>query len=87
MSRSPVMRYMSQPAASPVRASVPKMSSPSQPSASKMGTLRPVSRSFIMGNCTRRSGSMGGRCALYCGSISMRTRGRPLSKATATPSG
>ena len=30
---------------------------------------------------------MGGRCALYWGSISMRTRGLPRSKATATPSG
>ena len=30
---------------------------------------------------------MGGRCALYCGSISMRTRGLPLSNATTTPSG
>ena len=30
---------------------------------------------------------MGGRCALYCGSISMRTFGRPLSKAQTTPSG
>ena len=40
-----------------------------------------------MGNCSRRLGSMGGRWALYCGSISMRTRGLPLSKAQITPSG
>ena len=30
---------------------------------------------------------MGGRCALYWGSISMRTRGLPRSKAQMTPSG
>ena len=30
---------------------------------------------------------MGGRCALYWGSISMRTRGLPLSNAQMTPSG
>ena len=29
---------------------------------------------------------MGGRCALYWGSISMRTRGLPLSNAQMTPS-
>ena len=30
---------------------------------------------------------MGGRCALYWGSISMRTQGLPLSNAQMTPSG
>ena len=30
---------------------------------------------------------MGGRCALYCGSFSMRTFGLPLSKAQMMPSG
>ena len=40
-----------------------------------------------MGNCSESSGSRGGRCALYWGSISMRTVGRPLSKATMMPSG
>ncbi len=30
---------------------------------------------------------MGGRCALYCGSISILTCGLPLSKAQMTPSG
>ena len=40
-----------------------------------------------MGNCWRRSLSMGGRWALYCGSICMRTAGRPLSNAQITPSG
>ena len=40
-----------------------------------------------MGNCSCKDGSIGGRCALYWGSISMRTRGLPLSKAQITPSG
>ena len=81
------MSSMSQPAASPRRASVPKMSSPSQPSASTMGTRMASSNFLTMGNCWRKSLSMGGRCALYCGSISMRTAGRPLSNAQITPSG
>ena len=87
MSRSPVTRYISHPASSPARARVPKMSSPSQPSDSKMGMLSVVSSCLIIVNCACRSGSIGGRWALYCGSISMRTRGRPLSKATAIASG
>ncbi len=40
-----------------------------------------------MGNCSESIGSRGGRWALYWGSISMRTAGLPLSKATITPSG
>ena len=87
MSRSPVKRYMSYPAASPRRARVPRISSPSQPSSSTTGTSSERSRSLTMGNCSRSSWSMGGRCALYCGSISMRTSGLPLSKAQMTPSG
>ena len=40
-----------------------------------------------MGNCSCSAGSIGGRCALYWGNISMRTRGLPLSKAQMMPSG
>ena len=87
MSRSPVKRYISYPAASPRRARVPRMSSPSQPSSSATGTSSALSSSFTMGNCSCKAGSMGGRWALYCGSISMRTAGLPLSKAQITPSG
>ena len=87
ISRSPVTRYISHSASSPRRASVPRISSPSQPSSSITGIERFFSSSLIMGNWLRRFGSMGGRWALYWGSISMRTFGRPLSNAQTTPSG
>ena len=63
------------------------MSSPSQPSSSQTGTSRAARSSLTMGNCSCSAGSIGGRWALYCGSISMRTRGLPRSKAQMTPSG
>ena len=40
-----------------------------------------------MGNCTFSDSSMGGRCALYCSSASMRNAGRPASNAHTMASG
>ena len=66
---------------------VPRMSSPSQPGMRMTGTLMDSSSSSMMGNCAFRSGSMGGRWALYCSRASMRNAGRPASKAQMTASG
>ena len=63
------------------------MSSPSQPWSSTTGTSSARSSCFTMGNCSCRDSSIGGRCALYCGSMSILTCGFPLSNAQITPSG
>ena len=75
------------PSASSRAATVPKMSSPSQPGTFTTGMFMDSSRLSMTGNCTRSSSSIGGRWALYCSSASMRNFGLPASKAHTMPSG
>ena len=86
-SLSPVTSRTSQPSASARAATVPRISSPSQPGTLTTGMSIDSSRSSISGNCTRRSSSIGGRWALYSSIASMRNAGLPASNAHTIASG
>ena len=86
-SRSAVTITASMPSSLASSASVPSASSASWPSTRTIGIRRVTSTSSMSASCGPKSAGVSRRPALYSASISRRTVGLPVSKATAIRSG